>query len=85
MSAKHDLRRMGIATALLTELIGLVCASSRSWVIAQTQPEWIDARSFYERAGFEQFCEDEIDIHRRLRVAGRDALELGNNHRDSIA
>ncbi len=68
MSVRSDLRRQGIATALLGALIEEARSRSLGVLIARTQPEWSDATSFYEQSGFEQFSEDEVDLHLRLEL-----------------
>ncbi len=68
MSVRSSLRRRGIATALLAALIEEARTRSLSSLVARTEPHWTDATSFYMRSGFEQFAEDEVDVHLRLEL-----------------
>ncbi len=68
MSVCSPLRRQGIATALLNALTEEAQARSLEALVARTEPHWTDAASFYARSGFEQFAEDEVDIHLRLEL-----------------
>jgi len=56
-------RRAGVATALMTYVIGYARQVGVSQLTAQTQPEWSDAMRFYERHGFVPCGRDEIDVH----------------------
>ena len=69
MSVRSSLRRNGIATALLGALIKETQARSLSALVAHTEPHWTDATSFYKRSGFEQFAEDDVDVHLRLKLS----------------
>jgi len=63
-------RRAGVATALMSHVIGFARQVGVSQLVAHTQPEWSDAMSFYERHGFVPCGHDDIDVHlRRSLVA----------------
>lgn len=66
MSVRSTHRRRGIATVLLSALIDEARERSLGALAVRTQPEWVDATSFYTRAGFERFSADEVDVHLRL-------------------
>jgi len=52
MSVARDLRRRGIGSAILKQLIGDAEASGRRKIILETTSTWSDAVAFYERRGF---------------------------------
>ena len=79
MSVVAPMRRKGVATALLDAVIEEARSRSLGSLVAQTQPEWDDAISFYLRAGFVPFDEDEVDVHLRLDLRGRQQPTRGAN------
>ena len=63
VSVARNHRRTGVATALMTYVIGFAREAGVSRLVAHTQPEWSDAMCFYERHGFIPYGRDEIDVH----------------------
>jgi N-acetylglutamate synthase-like GNAT family acetyltransferase len=61
-------RRRGIAGALLDAVIAFASANGLREVVAHTQPEWLDAASFYEAHGFAPYGRDEIDVYLRRPI-----------------
>lgn len=52
MAVKRDYRRRGIATRLLSDLICLASEHGIKRIAVETNAEWTEARSLYEKAGF---------------------------------
>jgi ribosomal protein S18 acetylase RimI-like enzyme len=73
MSVARDLRRSGVATALLEEMVAI--AVRRGWraLVLETTATWTDAVALYERFGFEltHYEDGEFgrDVHFRLDLA----------------
>jgi GNAT superfamily N-acetyltransferase len=52
MSVHRDYRRRGIATLLLTELIGIASEYGITRIVVETNAKWKEAQSLYEASGF---------------------------------
>jgi GNAT superfamily N-acetyltransferase len=61
-------RRLGVASALLNYVTGLAPQLRLSELVVHTQPEWLDAMSFYLSHGFTQYGRDAIDVYLRREV-----------------
>jgi GNAT superfamily N-acetyltransferase len=61
-------RRTGVASALLVRAVEFAKDEGIPVLVAHTQPEWPDAVGFYRSHGFEQYGQDEIDVHFRRRI-----------------
>ncbi len=68
MSVRKDVRRDGIATALLRALMDETSTRSIDALHAHTEPRWKGSMAFYRDAGFVQIGADEIDVHLRLAL-----------------
>ena len=53
MAVQRDYRRRGIATRILTELIGLASERGVNRIVVETNARWTEARNLYEKSGFE--------------------------------
>jgi putative acetyltransferase len=53
MSVARDLRRGGVGTAVLRELVAVARGNGWKTVVLETTAAWTDAVQFYERSGFE--------------------------------
>jgi N-acetylglutamate synthase-like GNAT family acetyltransferase len=69
VAVARDIRRAGVATALLERAMALASRADLLELIAHTQPEWEGAVAFYRAHGFEPYGRDEIDVHLRRPVA----------------
>jgi ribosomal protein S18 acetylase RimI-like enzyme len=70
MSVAKSHRRRGIAKALLERCIESTASRGLSKVVAFTEPQWSDAVGFYIASGFEQYGNDEVDVHLGLLLDG---------------
>jgi GNAT superfamily N-acetyltransferase len=66
VSRQH--RRLGIASALLDQVVELATGLGAHEIRAHTQPEWPDATQFYEAHGFTAYGRDDIDVYLRRRL-----------------
>ena len=62
-------RRRGVATALLDRCKTVAISEGKAWLVAFTQPEWLDAVSYYKHHGFQEFGRDSEDVHLRLSLS----------------
>lgn len=65
MSVRRESRRQGVANAMLGVLLVEARTRSLREITVRTEPDWEAAVSFYQRAGFEQYGADAVDVHLR--------------------
>ena len=68
VSTHPEHRRCGVAAALLDRCMETTRQAGLIRLVVYTQPEWVDATSFYARYGFEQYGKDDVDVHLGLDV-----------------
>jgi ribosomal protein S18 acetylase RimI-like enzyme len=56
VSVRRDLRRLGIARALITELLARARERGRRRIWVETDEPWRDAIALYERLGFVEYA-----------------------------
>jgi GNAT superfamily N-acetyltransferase len=66
MSVARDLRRQGIAQALMTHLIDVARERGFARLVLETNIGWDDAIGFYQRCGFREYARGDGETHMAL-------------------
>jgi N-acetylglutamate synthase-like GNAT family acetyltransferase len=69
VAVARDLRRAGVATALLERAVALAHGAGFRELVAHTQSEWEGVVAFYRAHGFEPYGRDELDVYLRRPLA----------------
>jgi GNAT superfamily N-acetyltransferase len=73
MSVRPSHQRQGIGRQLVQHLIQKAIERRYTRLIVETNHDWYDAISLYQKCGFRAYARDEESVHFQLKLAGQPA------------